>query len=81
MNYKVFCAVNADEAPLFTYGYFANDLASLRRAVQEESANFKCIYARLEGVVKDSFERRFNTAYGYFSLFLPLDETENEERY
>lgn len=74
-------AVNADSAVLFTYGYFANNLNALRRAVEENKTTLKVFYGRLESVLADKYERRFSTTVGDFSLFYPLDKELNEGRY
>ena len=74
-------AVNAEETELYTYGYFANDIASIRQTIENKKSSFKTVYARLEGVLEDKFERRFSSSCGTFSLFYPTDKTENSMRY
>ena len=78
---NIYHTVNADSAPLYTYGYFSNDLDSLRKAVNAEKTTLKVIYLRLEYVLEDNNERRFGTKVGIFSLFYPLDKEKDEGRY
>lgn len=63
------------------YGYFANDLDSLYRAVTKEKVNLKTIYTRLSYFLEDNCERRFGTPSGNFALFYPTDSKLNETRY
>lgn len=78
---NVHTAVNAEECKLFTYGYFANDIASIRQAIQAKKTNMRTVYDRLEGVCDGKFERRFVCSCGVFSFFYPTDKKENELRY
>lgn len=78
---NVHTAVTAEKAELHTFGYFANEVASLRQTIQNKKPSFKTVYSRLEGVLEDKFERRFYCSSGTFSLFYPMDKTENILRY
>lgn len=75
---NVHTAINAEECELFTYGYFANNIASMRQA---KKTNMRTVYDRLEGICDDKFERRFACPCGVFSFFYPTDKKENELRY
>ena len=77
---NVHTAVNAEGCKLFTYGYFANDIASIRQAIQAKKTNMRTVYDRLEGICDDKFERRFVCSCGVFSFFYPTDKKENELR-
>lgn len=63
------------------YGYFGNNLDSLKNAVEKKKTNFNVIYARLDFILDEKYERRYGTQYGTFSLFYPLDTKINKERY
>ena len=78
---NVHTAINAEECELFTYGYFANDIASIRQAVQAKKTNMRTVYDRLEGICDVKFEKRFVCSCGVFSFFYPTDKKENELRY
>ena len=74
-------AVTAEECELFTYGYFANDIASIRQTKQTKKTSMRTVYDKLEGIGDDKFERRFACSCGVFSFFYPTDKKENELRY
>lgn len=78
---NVHTAVNAEECELFTFGYFANDIASIRQTVENRKVSMRTVYDRLDGILEDKFERRFSCSCGSFSLFYPTDRTENGVRY
>ena len=78
---NVHTAVNAEKCELFTYGYFANNIASIRQTVENKKVNMCTVYDGLEGICNDKFERRFACSCGVFSFFYPTDKTENESRY
>jgi len=78
---NVHTTLNAGECNLGTYGYFSNDLESLRDTVQYEKTNFRSVYAKLEQILEDKFEKRFYCNCGAFSLFYPTDKSENSMRY
>ena len=78
---KILTAVTAEKAEVFTFGYFANDVASLRQSVQSKKQNFKTVYAMLNSVLEDKYEKRFSCPYGTFSLFYPTGRTEEIELY
>lgn len=78
---NVMTAVTADRCRLFTYGYFANDMESLRDSVTRSRICHKAVYDRLDGIHTDRFEHRFCCSCGNFALFYPTDRTENEMRY
>lgn len=75
---NVHTAVNAEECELFTYGYFANNIASIRQTIQAKKTNMRTVYDRLEGICYDKFERRFACSCGVFSFFYPTDKKEKE---
>ena len=72
--------VNAETAEMFSYGYFSNDIASLKEAIKEERSSFKVVYTMLNGVFEESREKRFSCAFGVFALYYPVDKV-NRERY
>lgn len=74
-------AVEAGNCIKGMYGYFANDIASIRQTVENKKTSMKTFYAKLDGICEDKFERRFSCQCGTFSLFYPLDLTERNERY
>lgn len=74
-------AVNAEKCELFTFGYFANDIASLRQTVENGKLSLRTVYDRLDGIHEERFERRFSCLCGSFSLFYPTDRIENDMRY
>jgi len=78
---NVYTTVNAQDCKLHVYGYFTNDLESLKQTVQNGKSNLKTIYAELEGICSEKFERRFMSPYGVFALFYPTDKEENIIRY
>ena len=78
---RIFCSVNADRAELNTYGYFANNLGAIKKALREQKTNLSCLYSCLRGVLKDSYEKRFVTDSGTFALFYPLDKIFDINRY
>lgn len=73
--------VNAETAKIDSFGYFGNDLASIKNAVDTEKINLHVIYAKLNYVLEDKFERRFGCSMGNFSLFYQVDETHSQNRY
>lgn len=77
----VFSCINAEDAPVKKYGYFSNSLADLKFAVENERIGLRSIYASLEKVLGEDKEKRFETRYGYFSLFYPIDDYPDKERY
>lgn len=80
---KVFTCVNAEKAPLGMFGYFADDIYSLKRSVIEGQTNRRTIYNKLEGVLSSTVSKRFYTDNcGFkFALFYPMDERCNPQRY
>lgn len=78
---KVISTVNAEESEIGVYGYFANDLESLQRAVESGRTNLRTLYAKLMFCLDSKYERRLGCKYGIFSLFYPLDKNLNELRY
>ena len=65
------------------YGYFANDLESLQRAVTEEKSSGKCLYGQLTKILGAEQRARFVLDKGerIFSLFYPTDSQLNLMRY
>lgn len=65
------------------YGYFAHDIHSLKRAVEENKQNRNCFYGRLSKVLSDENRARFVWENGdyIFSLFYPTDWQLNKERF
>lgn len=78
---QVKTAVNADTAEIFTWGYFSNNLADLRRSIEQRKINLYTVYTCLKSVLSEKAERRFETRQGNFSLFYPLDSEEVKARY
>lgn len=79
--YEILTSLTADKAETSSYGYFANNLKDLKKALKENKSSLKVLYARLKEVLDEGFERRFLTNYGSFSLYCPLDSSENRLRY
>lgn len=85
---NVFTAVTAEDISQRIilngiYGYFAHDLDSLKKAVENDKTSGRCLYGRLTNV-KDSTNRaRFVLDRGdyIFSLFYPTDNVLNPARY
>ena len=78
---NVISTINIETSEIGLYGYFSNDLESLQRAVENERANLKTIYARLSYCLESEYERRLGCKYGNFALFYPMDKELNEMRY
>lgn len=79
--YKLKYIVNAETSKVGVYGYFGNTLDALRKAIEQGKTNFNVIYAQLDFVLDEKYERRFGNRYGTFSLFYPLDDKVNVNRY
>ena len=73
--------VTVDEEEVGMYGYFSNDVQSLRDCVDRERTSLRVIYDCLTGVLGENYERRFLNHYGTFSYFYPVDKVCNENRY
>lgn len=73
--------VNAETIKIGRFGYFDNDLASIKKAVATGKTNLHVVYARLNYVLEDKFERRFGCDVGNFSLFYCTDREHNQNRY
>lgn len=80
---KVKTTVDIDkgEVTLDSYGYFSNDLDSIRRAVTQDKINLKAVYTKLNNLLEPKYERRFDTLSGSFALFYQTDDKYNEVRY
>lgn len=78
---KIKHVVNAETCKIGIYGYFGNSIESIRKAVTQKKSVFNVVYAKLEFVLDENYERRFGNDYGVFSLFYPLDKVENVFRY
>lgn len=85
---NVFTVVTADDIPQKTvakgiFGYFANDLASLRQAVETDKTTDRCLYGRLTCIKGSANRERFVLDKGnyMFSLFYPTDTFLNINRY
>lgn len=80
---KVFTIVTAEEAPEGMFGYFSNDIASLKTAVNESKTNRCVTYGKLEGILCPRERARFYTNGGQliFALFYPLEAEHNMNRY
>lgn len=79
--YEILTSLTADKAEELVYGYFANNLKDLKTSLKEKKTSLRVLYARLEKVLGEEYERRFYTNYGAFSLFCPLDKAEERLRY
>lgn len=77
----IYSAVDADRAEEGTYGYFSNALAPLKESLEKRKINLSVVYARLEVVLNEKFERRFCTNQGNFALFCPLGNSFEEKRF
>lgn len=78
---NVHCTVNAEKVVELDFGYFSNNLESLRKAVETGRTNRLVVYDRLNNVLSEKYERRFDCASGNFSLFYPMDSEMNRARY
>lgn len=78
---NVISIINIETSEIGLYGYFSNDLESLQRAVENERANLKTVYARLSYRLDSKYERRLGCKYGNFSLFYPTDNYSNTSSY
>ena len=78
---RICTAVNAENCKLKMFGYFANDIASIRQTVEKKKVCFRTIYTCLIAVLDESEEKRYSTDYGNFALFYPTDTILNKERY
>lgn len=87
---NVYTAVNADELienlvqeEKRIYGYFSNNYNSLKRAIEDEQTNNKCLYGELTRIMSDIEPRRFVLDKGdyFFALFYPTDDFLNCNRY
>ena len=72
--------VTACASDVGTYGYFSNNLASLKQAVEKTKTNLYTFYERLSKIEDTNWERRFTCSIASFALFYPMD-TVNMERY
>lgn len=68
---RVYTMLNADEAPIGSYGYFADTVYQLRKAVEDEE---KISYKQLEGIENEySYNRFISGPYGS-NLFYLVEE-------
>lgn len=80
-------AVNADELKKCiskgVYGYFSNDLNSIRTSVLKERISSKCVYGKLKSIASDTEVKRFSFADNnlLYALFYPTDNYLNVDRY
>lgn len=72
---------NAGKTKTGIYGYFSNDLESLKSAVKRNRTGLKVVYAELEYILPECNERRFGCSCGNFSLFYALDKSLDKNRY
>lgn len=65
------------------YGYFAHDLDSLEKAVENNKTSSRCLYGRLTSIKDKTNRARFVLDRGdyIFSLFYPTDNFLNTNRY
>lgn len=65
------------------YGYFAHDLDSLEKAVENNKTSSRCLYGRLTSIKDKTNRARFVLGRGdyIFSLFYPTDNYLNTNRY
>ena len=78
---EVITTVNADKCKVGRFGYFSNDLKSLKESVNKSRTNLRTIYARLDVILDEHYEKRFLCENGSFSLFYPMDNSMNTNRY
>lgn len=86
---QVFTCVTADDLlnsghiAKGIYGYFAHDLAHLKKAVEENKQNLYCFYGQLTKIMSTDNRARFVLDKGdyIFSLFYPTDWKLNIARY
>lgn len=82
MDYdNLYCVVNAAEVEKGCYGYFANTLEDLKMALERKKSTLRVVYARLDHVLGECYERRFMMNCGNFSLFYKTDDTYNRKRH
>lgn len=65
------------------YGYFSNDLNSIRTSVLKERISSKCVYGRLKSIASDTEAKRFSFEDNnlLYALFYPTDNYLNVDRY
>lgn len=85
---RVFTCVTADDIPrqlinTGIYGYFAHDVDSLSRAVENSRTSARCVYGKLTKVLSRENRARFVLDNGQFvySLFYMTDTKLNKDRY
>lgn len=85
---NVFTAVTADDISQRViiqgvFGYFAHDLDSLKKAVENDKTSGRCLYGRLTSVKDPTNRARFVLDKGdyIFTLFYPTDNYLNTSRY
>ena len=76
-------SVTEDAVKSGVWGYFANDLEAISRAVTEEKTSVRCRYGQLTKVLSADKKARFVLDEGneIFSLFYPTDSHLNTMRY
>lgn len=85
---NVYTAANADRIHKRTlaeglYGYFSDNVESLKKAVERERINRECWYGRLSYVEPPCMMKRFyfGSEDLFFCLFYPTDRKHNKMRY
>lgn len=73
--------VNAESARIGGFGYFGNDLETIKKAVTTSKTSLKTVYARLDYILDEGKERRFGCYAGNFSLFYYTEREHNPNRY
>ncbi len=85
---NIFTVVTADDIPQQVinngiYGYFAHDIDSLKKTVENDKTSGRCLYGRLTQIRDQTNRARFVLDKGdyIFSLFYPTDNFLNTSRY
>ena len=72
---KVYTALDADEARIRSRGYFANNIAELKRAVENNKEDY---LSKIERILEDGFMCRFAAENGACYPFFYLIEESKE---
>lgn len=80
-NVKTTVDIQKGEKLIGLFGYFSNNINDLEKSIVKGKTILRVAYGRLNAVLSELSERRFDTSQGNFSLFYPIDSHCNEARY
>lgn len=69
---KLYTMINADEAAVGDFGYFANNIEDLQYSVNKCQCGRRVAYDRLRAVMAPKYTKRFDCESGSFALFYTL---------